>query len=212
MEKSDRLVLILLVVGVLALLLWMMRAANLFQNNGQPESGYGIGPGQTAPPIKADGWINGEPPSPEERRDKVVVVEAWAHWCWPCLQAAPEMVALHEKFRDEDVVFIGLCSEDESVLNLSQEFVAKAGFTWPNGYGAMETLIQFGSDYIPAVWVIGRDGKVTWNTGYEDIQPLESAIAQALAATPQHDAATQTGDKPTQDGENAAESSETPVR
>ncbi|MFQ5732246.1 MAG: TlpA family protein disulfide reductase [Planctomycetaceae bacterium] len=40
----------------------------------------GLEVGKTAPKIEAAGWLNGKPPTEEELRGKVVVVDAWASW------------------------------------------------------------------------------------------------------------------------------------
>ncbi|MCH7686565.1 MAG: hypothetical protein IH899_07790 [Planctomycetes bacterium] len=57
-------------------------------------------------------------------------------------------------------------------------FLHKAGIKWLNGYGAFNTLQQLQANYIPAVWVIGTDGRVVWNTDSQ--KTLEEGIEQAL--------------------------------
>ena len=37
----------------------------------------GLQPGDSAPPILASGWLNGEPLTPEDLKGKVVVLNAW---------------------------------------------------------------------------------------------------------------------------------------
>jgi thiol-disulfide isomerase/thioredoxin len=64
--------------------------------------------GKPAPTIDADAWI-GTQTSVLENKGKVVVVDFWATWCGPCMNAIPENVALVKKHEASgDLVFIGV--------------------------------------------------------------------------------------------------------
>lgn len=137
--------------------------------------------GDTAPPIQAAGWVNGGPIEEDDLKGKVVVVDAWATWCYPCRQQAPHIVEMYQKFKDQNVLFIGLTTDDEQMLPEIKTWLKETGITWPNGYGAFESLIAFKADTIPQVWVIGSDGKVVWNVDSEPTESLEEGIERALA-------------------------------
>lgn len=142
----------------------------------------GLAPGNPAPPLQASGWVNGTPPTAESLAGKVVVVDAWATWCYPCRMAAPHLVEVSKKFSGRDVVFLGLTSEDEESLPEIHQFIDETGIPWVNGYGpdAVETLGKLEAYAIPAVWVIGRDGVIVWNR--DSRESLEDAIEVALQA------------------------------
>ncbi|MEK6259069.1 MAG: TlpA disulfide reductase family protein [Planctomycetota bacterium] len=135
-----------------------------------------------APAIKVEGWLNGPGPTEDELRGKVIVLDAWAFWCDPCRAAAPELIALERKYRDRGVVFLGLTSEGERQLAKSRRFIEATGITWPNGYGAVETLQALNADFIPQMWVIDRQNRITWDVSSNE--PIESALDRALAETP----------------------------
>ena len=59
-----------------------------------------------------------------------------------------------------------------------ESFLHKAGIKWLNGYGAYNTLQQLQASYIPAVWVIGSDGRVVWNQ--DSRKTLEEGNEEAL--------------------------------
>ncbi len=132
------------------------------------------------PPINAAGWLNGSAPKPGELEGKVLVIDAWASWCGPCRQQAPEMVLLHEKYRDQ-VEFIGLTNEPEERLPEMEKFLKDTGIQWRNGYGADETLMALKADYIPMVWVVDRQQRIVWSSVVSSGTP-EAGIRKALSS------------------------------
>lgn len=76
------------------------------------------------------------------------------------------------------MVFIGLTSQSKKDVPDIASFLENNGVTWPNAYGAVKTMKDFEVSVIPAVWVIGTDGKVVWNSGEE--AKIEDAIETAL--------------------------------
>ena len=149
----------------------------------QSELMGGLPPGEVAPAIQAAAWLNGEAPTPESLAGKVIVLDAWASNCFPCHKNAEQLVEVHKRYRDRDVIFLGLTGEDERNLLEIKNFLHLHKVTWPNGYNAHETLFEFEAEFIPAVWVIGRDGKIVWNS--DSRKSLEEGIEQALADTAQ---------------------------
>jgi len=132
-----------------------------------------------APPIVVAGWLNGPGPTADELRGKVIVLDAWAYWCGPCRASAPELVKLYERYRDQGVVFLGLTAGGEDVDDRNRDFLNDTNITWPNGYGATDTLVALDNESIPERWVIDRNNNIIWfETSNE---PIEAAIDRALA-------------------------------
>jgi len=137
----------------------------------------GLAVGNRAPEFKVDGWVDGK--GPGDIAGKVVVVDAWATWCIPCREEAPHMVEAWKKFADrDDVIFVGITTEREESLPEIKTFMNEFKITWPNGYGATKTLAAFQAEYIPAVWVINKQGKIIWN--FDSDEEMSHAIEKAL--------------------------------
>ena len=50
---------------------------------------------------------------------KNIYLDCWATWCGPCIQESPAFVALSEKYKDKDIVFIQLSTDNSRKTWLS---------------------------------------------------------------------------------------------
>lgn len=168
-------------IGLLLLFVVLAVAGSYFfaEKRGMDPAFAGLAPGNPAPQIAAEAWVNGEPPSLD---GKVVVVQGWFYDCKFCWMEAPELAELHRKYGDK-VAFVGLSPDPPEDVVRVKDFVAQNGLKYPVGYGAAGSLGAFEAQAFPAMWVIGRDGTVLWNRSLEGEQSLEEAIRAALAGS-----------------------------
>ena len=82
----------------------------------------------------------------DELKGKVVVLEFWATWCEPCVDAIPAWNQLEERFRGQPVVFIHITDESEAAV---LEFLKTRRI---NGWVAPEA----GAEVFKAFRVYGR--------------------------------------------------------
>jgi thiol-disulfide isomerase/thioredoxin len=105
-------------------------------------------------------------------RDKVVVVDVFGTWCPTCHDAAPELVRLYRKYRDQGLEIVGLAYEvsGDTAVDRRQVRRYREKFGIPftlllaginDTEAAAATLPQLrGFTSFPTTIFLGRDGKV----------------------------------------------------
>ena len=129
--------------------------------------------GRPAPPFTVT-LFNGEKLSLDELRGKVVFLNFWASWCPPCRAEARDLEAAWQRFKDSDVIFLGIDIQDteENALAFLREF----NITYPNGRDALGKIaIDYGVWGIPETFFIDREGRMT----YKHVGTLGPAIIAA---------------------------------
>lgn len=140
-------------------------------------------PGLQAPNFKGE-QIDGTWLSLSDLRGKVVVIDAWATWCTPCLRMIPYFKQLEEELSDPDLTFMSVCVGASPEKDLWEKLVDKHQFSgnvvfvqgWTSG---------FAEDYritgVPRFMIIDREGKVYSYAAPSPKYPqLKQMILQAL--------------------------------
>ncbi|HAS47557.1 MAG TPA: hypothetical protein DCS93_44180 [Microscillaceae bacterium] len=115
-----------------------------------------------------------------EMRGKVVVLDFWATWCRPCLQAMPHLQKLANKYQTQGLIVIGLTTQEKGKpLAMAQKL--KIRYPIAEGNAIAKAYKVNG---LPFAIVIGKDGKIVdFLNGYlgtETDQMLEKIVKQAL--------------------------------
>jgi peroxiredoxin/outer membrane lipoprotein-sorting protein len=118
-------------------------------------------------------------------KGKVVVLEFWATWCWPCNQSIPETQRILRSYRDKGVDGLLVSIKDSRkgfdawIKKHPQYSDLKFGFDDPVNGQAYEA---FAHPNNPTLYIIGRDGRVVAKfEGYTGPNPaVEKAIQSAL--------------------------------
>ena len=112
-------------------------------------------------------------------RGKTVLLDFWATWCGPCLQAMPHIQKIHEDFMDQDLVVLGINGEVDG-REKAQRYMKKKGYTFTS-------LVDEGSQVtalyqirgLPTTLVIDKEGVVQhYLVGLRPEQEVRAALAQ----------------------------------
>jgi peroxiredoxin len=98
----------------------------------------------------------------DQWRGKVLVVNYWATWCFPCREEMPGFTRLQDKYKDKGVQFVGISIDDASKII---EFQKETPVNYPLLIGDMSTMAksaELGNDRqaLPFTAVFDREGKL----------------------------------------------------
>jgi thiol-disulfide isomerase/thioredoxin len=111
--------------------------------------------------------VDGRKVDLSKMRGKVVLIDFWATWCAPCREEVPDIVAAYQKYHDKgfEVVGISLDQDQDTMTSFAKEH----GMVWPQYFDGKgwdnEVSSGFGVTEIPAMLLIGKDGKVVLPDG-----------------------------------------------
>jgi thiol-disulfide isomerase/thioredoxin len=136
--------------------------------NSQLQAAANLAIGDPAPAFSVKEWIKGGPVDISAGKGKnIYVIEFWATWCGPCRETIPHVTELQKKYRDRDVVVIGLTDEAPSLV---KTFVQKMGAKMDYAVGIDERdkvfetyMTPFDQQGIPHAFIIDKDGRLVWH-------------------------------------------------
>lgn len=101
-------------------------------------------------------------------RNKVVLVDFWASWCAPCREEMPVLERLHNTYKDQGLVIVGV-SQDRNVGNI-RTFLRQTPVSFPIVHDAAHAVAgRYAPPRMPSSYIIDRRGVVRFvHAGYRD--------------------------------------------
>lgn len=153
--------------------------------------------GDPCPPLEVESFLKGDSFTAFEQGE-VYVVEFWATWCAPCVQAMPHLSALQALYEDQGVTVLGINIRElrrtgqvfaewfgPEALAKVEDFVERQGdrmaytVAYDGATKSMDKAWMEASDSqgIPTTFVVDRDGTLAW-IGHPMVlrMPLEEIV------------------------------------
>ena len=145
----------------LELLLWVGVLGFVFLRMGpQFTAILGLGAGDDALSVSAFTTLDGETFSQDDLRGKVVLVNAWATWCGPCVLEMPGFQKVYDDYKDQGFLVLGVSRDHEGPKTV-RAFLERKNITYPV---AMAADVNLGGitdvTTLPTSYLIGRDGTI----------------------------------------------------
>jgi thiol-disulfide isomerase/thioredoxin len=106
--------------------------------------------------------INGKTVTQEEMKNKIIFIDFWASWCGPCVAQFSHTKKLMEKYKNEDIIFLYISIDSD--VDSWKEFLKYNPMSGIHGNDKTILPINFQVTGIPNSFIIGRNGKIAFNS------------------------------------------------
>lgn len=173
MGKARRPVQIVILLFIIVLGGYAIGSTVFGDHEGRPTQG------SASPDFKLLG-MDGSVHSLKEYRGKPVVINFWATWCTYCVSEMPALQAQWEKWRDQDLVMLGInTGEDRLTVD---RFVKQVGVDFPILLDSENEAVQkYGIVPMPTTFFVDKKGKIiSIHEGELDLNTLDEQIRKIV--------------------------------
>lgn len=135
--------------------------------------------GRPAPDFVPDVRAGAKLPKLSALHGQVVVIDFFATWCGPCIEAMPHVEAMHQKLAKQGLVVFGVSNESPDIVAHAAE---RFHLSYPLASDEKEDVAsRYQVFALPTMVVIDRKGVVR-EVAVADTDAIDSAVAAALKA------------------------------
>ncbi len=137
-------------------------------------------------------WYNSPPPTLEQLRGKVVLVDFWTYSCINCLRTLPYLSGYWDRYKDQPFVLIGVHTPEfafEKDARNVADAIKRLGIKYPVAQdNAYATWKAFSNQYWPAEYLIDAKGNIRLTHfgegGYEEMDQAIRTLLAEMGAKP----------------------------
>ncbi len=123
--------------------------------------------------------IDGSIISLKESKGKVVLLEFWATWCSPCVDAIPFLNSLYDNYRDKGLTVLAINLDGDNGVGRVKDFAKEYDIKYPILFSDDLTGKLYGVSNIPVTFIIDREHKVAGK--YYGASPrIKSVISEKI--------------------------------
>lgn len=104
--------------------------------------------------------MQGRPVSVKDLKGKYVYIDVWATWCEPCRKEMPYLKELQKKFKDRQIVFVGLSCERNAGKWGNMVKAEQLGGIQLTTFGDRSFMEAYQIEGIPRFILLDKEGKI----------------------------------------------------
>lgn len=119
--------------------------------------------------------LKGETVSSDQFKGQVLIIDFWATWCGPCVEAIPSLVKMRSELHQKGMEVIGISLDDPRSIKKVKAFTRKYEVDYPILIGNEEVSSKFGGvSNIPTMFIIDKEGNIVDRiVGYREGQEIQ---------------------------------------